>query len=166
MLATSRTWRSMRSMLAAWPLLCRAGARAGEQWAGGPALLQIMFPLGTLRPFRTTFPRGKIQPAHTFCSRPFPRRLCLIHSGRAVAVQVAAAVPAEVARAVVEAVKAAPAAEAPAAEAPAAEARVAEAARAALAVVLVVVADPAAAAAAATPFLITTIPLTTSRGPS
>src|SRR6266436_1671937 len=143
MLATSRTWRSMRSMLAAWPLLCRAGARAGEQWAGGPALLQIMFPLGTLRPFRTTFPRGKIQPAHTFCSRPFPRRLCLIHSGRAVAVQVvaaveavAAAVPAEVARAVVEAVKAAPAAEAPAAEAPAAEARVAEAARAALAVVL------------------------------
>src|SRR6266478_4617406 len=149
MLATSRTWRSMRSMLAAWPLLCRAGARAGEQWAGGPALLQIMFPLGTLRPFRTTFPRGKIQPAHTFCSRPFPRRLCLIHSGRAVAVQVvaaveavAAAVPAEVARAV------------------------AEAAKAALAVVLVVVADPAAAAAAATPFLITTIPLTTSRGPS
>src|SRR2546426_11470652 len=79
--ATSRTWRSTRSMLAAWSPLRRAGAPAGEQWLGRPGPLQIIFP------------RGKNQPAHTFTSRPFRRWLCLIHSDRevgAVVEQVAA----------------------------------------------------------------------------
>src|SRR2546426_5513222 len=70
--ATSRTWRSTRSMLAAWSPLRRAGAPAGEQWLGRPGPLQIIFP------------RGKNQPAHTFSSRPFRRWLCLIHSDREV----------------------------------------------------------------------------------
>src|SRR2546426_1676323 len=79
--ATSRTWRSTRSMLAAWSPLRRAGAPAGEQWLGRPGPLQIIFP------------RGKNQPVHTFSSRPFRRWLCLIHSDRevgAVVEQVAA----------------------------------------------------------------------------
>src|SRR5260370_17627898 len=71
----------MRSMLAGWPLVCLAGAREGEQW-GRPTLLQVVFQ------------HGKIQPAHTFCSRPIPRWPCLIHSDRAVAVPVVAAVEA------------------------------------------------------------------------
>src|SRR3989441_6215754 len=85
--ATSRTWRSTRSMLAAWSPLRRAGAPAGEQWLGRPGPLQIIFP------------RGKNQPVYTFSSRPFQRWLCLIHSDRevgavveqAAAVQVVAA---------------------------------------------------------------------------
>src|SRR2546426_5682027 len=85
--ATSRTWRSTRSMLAAWSPLRRAGAPAGEQWLRRPGPLQIIFP------------RGKNQPVYTFSSRPFQRWLCLIHSDRevgavveqAAAVQVVAA---------------------------------------------------------------------------
>src|SRR3989442_11126846 len=79
--ATSRTWRSTRSMLAAWSPLRRAGAPAGEQWLGRPGPLQIIFP------------RGKNQPVQTFSSRPFRRWLCLFHSDReggAVVEQVAA----------------------------------------------------------------------------
>src|SRR2546425_2971951 len=79
--ATSRTWRSTRSMLAAWSPLRRAGAPAGEQWLRRPGPLQIIFP------------RGKNQPVHTFSSRPFRRWLCLIHNDRevgAVVEQVAA----------------------------------------------------------------------------
>src|SRR2546422_2280359 len=70
--ATSRTWRSTRSMLVAWSPLRRAGAPAGEQWLRRPGPLQIIFP------------RGKNQPVHTFSSRPFRRWLCLIHSDREV----------------------------------------------------------------------------------
>src|SRR5467141_3737833 len=111
--ATSPTWRSMRSMLAAWSLLRRAVVQAGKQYLERPRRLQIIFP------------RGKNQPVHTCSLRPFRRRLCQIRKDPEVGAAepvaaVAAAAPVEVAQAEearegVEpgaAVKVAPAAEA------------------------------------------------------
>src|SRR6266849_1384634 len=81
MLATSRMWRSTRSMLAvSWRPL-RAGAPAGEQR------------LGRFIPLQATFPRGRLLLVHTLSSRPIRRWPCLIRSGpAAVAEEVAAAV--------------------------------------------------------------------------
>src|SRR5713226_1665030 len=90
MLATSRMWRSTRSMPAvSWRPL-QAGAPAGEQR------------LGRLIPLQATFPRGRLLLVHTLSSRPIRRWPCLIRSGPAAAEPeaVAAVVAAE---AVVEA---------------------------------------------------------------
>src|SRR5712691_2033556 len=73
MLATSRMWRSTRSMPAvSWRPL-QAGAPAGEQR------------LGRLIPLRATFPRGRLLLVHTLSSRPIRRWPCLIRSGPAAA---------------------------------------------------------------------------------
>src|SRR5258708_5536679 len=95
--ATSRTWRSTRSMPAAWSPLRRAGAPAGDPRTE------------VLTPFRIIFPQGKLQRVHTFSSRRFRRWPCLIRNDQE-AVEVAAraaVVPVEVAVAVapVEAVR-------------------------------------------------------------
>src|SRR6266851_5042010 len=92
MLATSRMWRSTRSMPAvSWRPL-QAGAPAGEQR------------LGRLIPLQATFPRGRLLLVHTLSSRPIRRWPCLIRSGPAaelVAVAAAEAVVEVAARAVV-----------------------------------------------------------------
>src|SRR6266849_4857866 len=68
MLATSRMWRSTRSMPAvSWRPL-QAGAPAGEQR------------LGRLIPLQATFPRGRLLLVHTLSSRPMRRWPCLIRS--------------------------------------------------------------------------------------
>src|SRR5713226_1683597 len=73
MLATSRMWRSTRSMPAvSWRPL-QAGAPAGEQR------------LGRLIPLQATFPRGRLLLVHTLSSRPIRRWPCLIRSGPAAA---------------------------------------------------------------------------------
>src|SRR5712691_1412699 len=88
MLATSRMWRSTRSMPAvSWRPL-QAGAPAGEQR------------LGRLIPLQATFPRGRLLLVHTLSSRPIRRWPCLIRSGPAAAEPAAVAeVVAAVARA-------------------------------------------------------------------
>src|SRR6266852_4830480 len=101
MLATSRMWRSTRSMPAvSWRPL-QAGAPAGEQR------------LGRFIPLQATFPRGRLLLVHTLSSRPIRRWPCLIRSGpaaepAAVAVRAAAvaraAAPGEEERAAPEAV--------------------------------------------------------------
>src|SRR6266852_4893521 len=79
MLATSRMWRSTRSMPAvSWRPL-RAGAPAGEQR------------LGRFIPLQATFPRGRLLLVHTLSSRPIRRWPCLIRSGPAAAEPVAVA---------------------------------------------------------------------------
>src|SRR6266851_2681209 len=93
MLATSRMWRSTRSMPAvSWRPL-QAGAPAGEQR------------LGRLIPLQATFPRGRLLLVHTLSSRPIRRWPCLIRSGPApaepAAVAAAEAVVEVAARAVV-----------------------------------------------------------------
>src|SRR5712671_5325904 len=93
MLATSRMWRSTRSMPAvSWRPL-QAGAPAGEQR------------LGRLIPLQATFPRGRLLLVHTLSSRPIRRWPCLIRRSRAaaepVAVAAAEAVVEEAVRAVV-----------------------------------------------------------------
>src|SRR5260370_23233014 len=91
MLATSRMWRSTRSMPAvSWRLL-QAGAPAGEQR------------LGRFIPLQATFPRGRLLLVHTLSSRPIRRWPCLIRRSRAAepeAVAAAAAVVEDAARAV------------------------------------------------------------------
>src|SRR6266849_4671152 len=73
MLATSRMWRSTRSMPAvSWRPL-QAGAPAGEQR------------LGRFIPLQATFPRGRLLLVHTLSSRPIRRWPCLIRSGPAAA---------------------------------------------------------------------------------
>src|SRR5713101_1562404 len=73
MLATSRMWRSTRSMPAvSWRPL-QAGAPAGEQR------------LGRFIPLQATFPRGRLLLVHTLSSRPIRRWPCLIRSGAAAA---------------------------------------------------------------------------------
>src|SRR5216684_3073467 len=73
MLATSRMWRSTRSMPAvSWRPL-QAGAPAGEQR------------LGRFIPLQATFPRGRLLLVHTLSSRPLRRWPCLIRSGPAAA---------------------------------------------------------------------------------
>src|SRR6266851_8058265 len=102
MLATSRMWRSTRSMPAvSWRPL-QAGAPAGEQR------------LGRLIPLQATFPRGRLLLVHTLSSRPMRRWPCLIRSGPAAAepeavegVVAAEAVVEVAARAVVERAEAA-----------------------------------------------------------
>src|SRR6266853_1701912 len=133
--AISRTWRSTHSMPAAWSPRRRAEAPAGDRRPGG------------LRPFRITFPPGKLQRVHTFSSRRFRRWPCLIRNDREAeaAVEqveevVAEAVPAEAAREAVERVVGVEAVQGAPVEAPA---------------VVPVVLRP-----------ITTIRLTTSRGQS
>src|SRR5437879_5536583 len=85
--AINRTWRSMRSMPAAWWPPRRAGAPVGDRRTE------------ILKPLRIIFPRGKLQRVHTFSSRHFRRPPFLIRNGRAAeaAVEqvevVAAAVP-------------------------------------------------------------------------
>src|SRR6266478_6476180 len=96
MLATSRMWRSTRSMPAvSWRPL-QAGAPAGEQR------------LGRLIPLQATFPRGRLLLVHTLSSRPIRRWPCLIRSGPAAAEPEAVA---EVVAAEAVAEAAAPAAE-------------------------------------------------------
>src|SRR6266849_5206819 len=91
MLATSRMWRSTRSMPAvSWRPL-QAGAPAGEQR------------LGRLIPLQATFPRGRLLLVHTLSSRPIRRWPCLIRRSRAAVAEpeaVAEVVAAEAARAV------------------------------------------------------------------
>src|SRR5713226_267776 len=87
--ATSRTWLSTRSMLAAWSPLLQAGAPLGDRR------------LERLRLLQTAFRRGKLQDVHIFFSQPILRWPCLIRSGPAVAAAV------EPAGAVVEVVAAA-----------------------------------------------------------
>src|SRR5713226_3226103 len=141
MLATSRMWRSTRSMPAvSWRPL-QAGAPAGEQR------------LGRLIPLQATFPRGRLLLVHTLSSRPIRRWPCLIRSA-------AEAVVEEEARAVVgvraeEAARAAVAVRAEAvarAAAPGAEERAAP--EAVAPVVAVIILSP----------IILTIRPTTSRG--
>src|SRR6266851_8807545 len=154
MLATSRMWRSTRSMPAvSWRPL-QAGAPAGEQR------------LGRLIPLQATFARGRLLLVHTLSSRPMRRWPCLIRSDPAaepvaVAEVVAAeAVVEEEARAVVavraeEAARAAVAVRAEAvarAAAPGAEERAAP--EAVAPVVAVIILSP----------IILTIRPTTSRG--
>src|SRR5260370_15680107 len=151
MLATSRMWRSTRSMPAvSWRLL-QAGAPAGEQR------------LGRFIPLQATFPRGRLLLVHTLSSRPIRRWPCLIRRSRAAepeAVAAAEAVVEEAARAVVvvraeAAARAAVAVRAEAvarAAAPGAEERAAPAAVAP--VVAVIILSP----------IILTIRPTTSRG--
>src|SRR5216684_4115022 len=90
MLATSRMWRSTRSMPAvSWRPL-RAGAPAGEQR------------LGRFIPLQATFPRGRLLLVHTLSSRPIRRWPCLIRRSRAAAEpEAVAAAEAVAARAVV-----------------------------------------------------------------
>src|SRR5216683_1660090 len=92
MLATSRMWRSTRSMPAvSWRPL-QAGAPAGEQR------------LGRLIPLQATFPRGRLLLVHTLSSRPIRRWPCLIRRSRAAVAEpeaVAAAEAAVAARAAV-----------------------------------------------------------------
>src|SRR6266478_2834306 len=88
MLATSRMWRSTRSMPAvSWRPL-QAGAPAGEQR------------LGRLIPLQATFPRGRLLLVHTLSSRPIRRWPCLIRRSRAAEPEAVAEVVA--AEAVVE----------------------------------------------------------------
>src|SRR5712691_9661509 len=100
MLATSRMWRSTRSMPAvSWRPL-QAGAPAGEQR------------LGRFIPLQATFPRGRLLLVHTLSSRPIRRWPCLIRSGPAaepvaVAEEVAAAAEPVAAAPAVVAVRAA-----------------------------------------------------------
>src|SRR6266478_1639107 len=143
MLATSRMWRSTRSMPAvSWRPL-QAGAPAGEQR------------LGRLIPLQATFPRGRLLLVHTLSSRPIRRWPCLIRSGPAAAEPVAVA-EVVAAEAVVEeaarAVVAVRAEEAARAAAPGAEERAAP--EAVAPVVAVIILSP----------IILTIRPTTSRG--
>src|SRR6266478_1133293 len=148
MLATSRMWRSTRSMPAvSWRPL-QAGAPAGEQR------------LGRLIPLQATFPRGRLLLVHTLSSRPMRRWPCLIRSdaaagpGAGAEVGAAEAVGEAAARAVVAA-RAAVAVRAEAvarAAAPGAEERAAP--EAVAPVVAVIILSP----------IILTIRRTTSRG--
>src|SRR6266481_2677375 len=144
MLATSRMWRSTRSMPAvSWRPL-QAGAPAGEQR------------LGRLIPLQATFPRGRLLLVHTLSSRPIRRWPCLIRSGPAAAEAVVeAAARAVVAVRAEEAARAAVAVRAEAvarAAAPGAEERAAP--EAVAPVVAVIILSP----------IILTIRRTTSRG--
>src|SRR6266851_1765594 len=83
MLATSRMWRSTRSMPAvSWRPL-QAGAPAGEQR------------LGRLIPLQATFPRGRLLLVHTLSSRPIRRWPCLIRRSRAAVAEPEAVAAAE-----------------------------------------------------------------------
>src|SRR5216684_3964115 len=147
MLATSRMWRSTRSMLAvSWRPL-RAGAPAGEQR------------LGRLIPLQATFPRGRLLLVHTLSSRPIRRWPCLIRRSRAAVAEPEAVaevvVKAEAAARAVVAARAAVAVRAEAvarAAAPGAEERAAP--EAVAPVVAVIILSP----------IILTIRPTTSRG--
>src|SRR5216684_2284026 len=92
--AISRTWWSTHSMPAAWSPLRRAVAPAGDRR------------LEELRPLRIIFPQGRLQRVHTFSSRRFRRRPCLIRNDREVVAEQVAVVPVEVAVAVVPVVAA------------------------------------------------------------
>src|SRR6266851_3239876 len=86
--AISRTWRSTRSMLAAWSPLRRAGAPAGDRRTE------------VLRPLRIIFPQGKLQRVHTFSSRRFRRWPCLIRNDQEAGAGAERGAPAEVRAAV------------------------------------------------------------------
>src|SRR6266851_3349197 len=92
--AISRTWRSTRSMLAAWSPLRRAGAPAGDRRTE------------VLRPLRIIFPQGKLQRVHTFSSRRFRRWPCLIRNDQEAGAVAERVAPVEVAVAVVPVVAA------------------------------------------------------------
>src|SRR5713226_8792846 len=149
--ATSRTWLSTRSMLAAWSPLLQAGAPLGDRR------------LERLRLLQTAFRRGKLQDVHIFFSQPILRWPCLIRSGPEVA---AAVEPAGAAVEVVAAAGAVGRGEvAQAAEAPVGAVRVAPAEEPAAAEGVAQVEAPAAVRVVA-PRLTTALHHTTSRGQS